>query len=92
MLMQALYNGPRTSFEAFVWEEIDRRLIHALELYPSFQIQVIPFAEDSTEIQRYAGRKTLPKKNERIALSGQPQDQGEARVACCPAQRARCPP
>ena len=36
------------------WQEIDGRLLHALEKYPHIDFQLIPYAEDTEEIRRYA--------------------------------------
>ncbi len=35
------------------WQEIDRRLVYALEHYPEVIFQLIPFGEDGDEIRRY---------------------------------------
>ncbi|MDO6461947.1 DUF1593 domain-containing protein [Granulosicoccaceae sp. 1_MG-2023] len=51
--VQALFNDDRTGLNLDYWQEIDRRLQWASANYPHIQFQLIPYGEDSDEINRY---------------------------------------
>ena len=52
--VEALYTEDRTQLALDYWQEIDRRLLYALDKYPHIDFQLIPYAEDTEEIRRYA--------------------------------------
>lgn len=49
----ALFTDVRDGLNLPYWDEIDRRLLYALERHPHLQIQLIPFGEDGEELLRY---------------------------------------
>lgn len=51
--VQDLFNDARTGLNLSYWQEIDRRLQWAAENYPHIQFQLIPYGEDTGEINRY---------------------------------------
>ncbi len=52
--VQALYNKGRKGLDLAYWDEIDRRLLYALDTHPHVIFQLIPFGEDTEELARYA--------------------------------------
>jgi hypothetical protein len=52
--VEALFKKGRTGLDLAYWNEIERRLIYALEKYPHIQFQLIPYGEDTKELLRYA--------------------------------------
>jgi hypothetical protein len=52
--VEALCTEDRSQLALDYWQEIERRLLYALEEYPHIDFQVIPYAEDTAEIRRYA--------------------------------------
>jgi hypothetical protein len=52
--VEALYTDDRTRLQLDYWQEIDRRLLYALKKHPHIDFQLIPYAEDTEEIRRYA--------------------------------------
>ena len=51
--VDALYTEDRSQLALDYWQEIDRRLLYALEKHPHIDFQLIPYAEDTQEIRRY---------------------------------------
>lgn len=51
--VQDLFNSRRSGLNLSYWQEIDRRLTWALTHYPHIQFQLIPYGEDTGEINRY---------------------------------------
>ncbi len=51
--VQILFDPTRTGLNLPYWQEIDRRLIYALEHHPHIQFELIPYGEDTEEIRRY---------------------------------------
>lgn len=52
--VEALFNGQRTALAVPYWQEIERRIVYALNHHPDVILQLIPYAEDTGEIRRYA--------------------------------------
>jgi hypothetical protein len=52
--VQALYAKDRQGLNLAYWDEIERRLLYALERYPHVQFQLIPYGEDWPELRLYA--------------------------------------
>lgn len=52
--IQALFTPDRTSLNIPYWQEIDRRLIYALNHHPHIIFKLIPYGEDTNELLRYA--------------------------------------
>jgi hypothetical protein len=52
--VEALLTDRREDLNLPYWQEIDRRLIYALEHHPQLQFQLIPYGEDTQELLRYA--------------------------------------
>jgi len=51
--VKALFAPNREGLDLAYWDEMDKRLLYALENYPHIQFQLIPFGEDSIELRRY---------------------------------------
>lgn len=51
--VQILFTDGRRALNLDYWQEIDRRLVYALEKHPRIQFQLIPYGEDSEELNRY---------------------------------------
>lgn len=51
--VQALFQSDRTRLNLSYWQEMDRRIIYALNHHPELQLQLIPFGEDEQEVLRY---------------------------------------
>lgn len=51
--VEALLNSERTGPDEAYWNEMERRLLYALERYPHIQFQLIPYGEDAPELRRY---------------------------------------
>lgn len=51
--VEALLNADRTAANYAYWNEMERRLLVALERYPRLQFQLIPYGEDTQELHRY---------------------------------------
>jgi len=51
--VQVLFAEQRSELNLPYWQEIDRRLIYALNQYPHVVFQLIPYGEDTAEIARY---------------------------------------
>jgi hypothetical protein len=51
--VQILFDATRAGLNLSYWQEIDRRLIYALEHHPHIQFALIPYGEDTGEIRRY---------------------------------------
>lgn len=49
----ALFTPDRQGLDLAYWNEIERRLVYALEKYPHIQFQLIPYGEDWPELRRY---------------------------------------
>jgi inosine-uridine nucleoside N-ribohydrolase len=49
----ALFTEDREGLDLVYWEEVERRLVYALENYPNIQFQLIPYGEDWPELRRY---------------------------------------
>lgn len=49
----ALFAADRQGLDLAYWDEIERRLVYALEKYPHIQFQLIPYGEDWPELRRY---------------------------------------
>ncbi len=49
----ALFTPDRKGLDLAYWDEIERRLVYALEKYPRIQFQLIPYGEDWPELARY---------------------------------------
>jgi hypothetical protein len=49
----ALFTDDRQGLDLAYWDEIERRLVYALEQYPHLQFQLIPYGEDWPELRRY---------------------------------------
>ncbi len=52
--VEALTTKDRSELALDYWQEIDRRLRYALEQHPAVVFQLIPYAEDTAELKRYA--------------------------------------
>jgi hypothetical protein len=52
--VEVLYTPDRNNLNLDYWQEIDRRLRYALERHPGVVFQLMPYAEDTAEIRRYA--------------------------------------
>lgn len=52
--VEALFTEDRSALNLPYWQEIDRRVRYALEHHPDVQLQLIPYAEDTNELKRYA--------------------------------------
>lgn len=52
--VEALFNEQRTALALPYWQEIERRVLYALNRHPDVILQLIPYAEDTDEIRRYA--------------------------------------
>lgn len=59
--VEALYTKDRSALDLNYWREIDRRLRYALEQHPHMVFQLIPYAEDTDELKRYASGDKLAK-------------------------------
>jgi hypothetical protein len=55
----ALFHEDRTELNLPYWQTIDRRLQYALEQYPDVQFLLIPYAEDTEALKRYARGDSL---------------------------------
>lgn len=51
--VEALYTPDRAGMNLPYWQEIERRMLHALDRYPHMIFQLIPYAEDAPELRRY---------------------------------------
>ena len=51
--IQAVFARDRQGLDLAYWDEMERRLVYALEKYPHIQFQVIPYGEDLAELRRY---------------------------------------
>ncbi len=51
--VENLLSADRQKINLSTWQEIEKRLIYALNNYPDLIIQLIPYGEDSEEIRRY---------------------------------------
>lgn len=51
--VEALLNADRSAADHAYWNEIERRLLVALQRYPQLQFQLIPYGEDAPELRRY---------------------------------------
>lgn len=51
--VQILFGPNRESMNLEYWQEIDRRMVYALEQYPHIIFQLLPYGEDTQEIIRY---------------------------------------
>ncbi|MDO8539401.1 MAG: DUF4038 domain-containing protein [Opitutaceae bacterium] len=49
----ALFTSDRQGLDLAYWNEMERRLVYALEKYPHIQFQLIPYGEDWPELVRY---------------------------------------
>lgn len=52
--VEVLVTPDRKALNLDYWQEIDRRLRYALERHPGVVFQLMPYAEDTAEIRRYA--------------------------------------
>jgi len=53
--VQVLFGDRRATLNLLYWQEIDRRLVYALERHPGVVFKLIPYGEDTDELRRYAG-------------------------------------
>lgn len=51
--IQAVFAADRQGLDLAYWDEMERRLIYALEHYPHVQFQLIVYGEDVEELRRY---------------------------------------
>ncbi len=51
--VEALLSADRTAANYAYWNEMERRLLVALQRYPQLQFQLIPYGEDTQELHRY---------------------------------------
>lgn len=51
--VQVLFNDTRSGLNLTYWQEIDRRLVYALNAHPDIVFQLIPYGEDTEELLRY---------------------------------------
>jgi len=51
--VQILFADKRQGLNLPYWQEIDRRLVYALNNHPSVILQLIPYGEDTQELRRY---------------------------------------
>jgi hypothetical protein len=51
--VEGLFQSDRSMLALPAWQEMDRRIRYALEHHPRLNLQLIPFGEDSAEIERY---------------------------------------
>jgi hypothetical protein len=49
-----LFAKDRQGLDLAYWNEIERRLVYALEKHPHIQFQLIPYGEDWAELRRYS--------------------------------------
>jgi hypothetical protein len=56
----ALFAKDRQGLDLAYWDEIERRLVYALEKYPHIQFQLIPYGEDWPELVPLRRRATGP--------------------------------
>ena len=49
----AVFAKDRQGLDLAYWDEIERRLVYALEKYPHIQFQLIVYGEDLAELRRY---------------------------------------
>jgi hypothetical protein len=57
--VEALFDENRTGLALPYWQEIERRILYALNRHPNLILQLIPYAEDTEEIKRYAAGDRL---------------------------------
>jgi len=51
--VQILFANDRKELNLSYWQEIDKRLLYALEKYPHIIFKLIPYGEDTEELRRY---------------------------------------
>ena len=51
--VQILFANDRKELNLAYWQEIDRRLLYALEKHPHIILKLIPYGEDTQELRRY---------------------------------------
>lgn len=51
--VEGLFQSDRSKLTVSIWQEMDRRIRYALEHHPRLNLQLIPYGEDSPEIERY---------------------------------------
>lgn len=51
--VEGLFQSDRSKLTLSTWQEMDRRIRYALEHHPRLNLQLIPYGEDSPEIERY---------------------------------------
>lgn len=51
--VQILFDDDRKGLNLDYWQEIDRRLVYALDEHPGVVFQLIPYGEDTEELLRY---------------------------------------
>ena len=51
--VEAYFTGDRGALDLAFWDEMERRLVYALERHPRLQIQFILYGEDTAELLRY---------------------------------------
>lgn len=59
--MQVLYTADRQQMNLTYWQMIDQRMQYALTQHPQTQLQLIPYSEDLTELNRYANDDAMAK-------------------------------
>lgn len=57
--VEALFDGARKGLALAYWKEIERRVVYALNHHPQIVLELIPYAEDTEEIKRYAAGDPL---------------------------------
>jgi hypothetical protein len=51
--VEILFGGDRSELNLPYWQEIDRRVLYALEHHPRVVLKLIPYGEDTAELLRY---------------------------------------
>jgi len=51
--VEALLSADRSKLDLGYWDEIERRLVYALDRYPHIQFQLIVYGEDTGELRRW---------------------------------------
>ncbi len=69
--VEALFTPDRSALNLPYWQEIDRRIRYALERHPEVQLQLIPYAEDTDELRRYAAAGASGAMARRVAAEAQ---------------------
>ncbi len=57
--VEALFDLNRKGLALSYWQEMERRIVYALNRHPDVVLELIPYAEDTEEIKRYASGDPL---------------------------------